>query len=249
MSVSSYPTIQRKLIGTSLQGDNSQTNVIAVVIGRIKEQFKRIFSPVARVVAKSRIPPNAFTLLGPVVATLAAWMYFQQQLALGLLLLLISGFIDALDGAVARATGKTSVFGGVLDSICDRYSDAIVLFGIILGGWVSPFWGIVALVGSLLVSYARARAEAAGVTQLGIGIAERPERLIIIMFVTLFQYLTILSILFAPPSFYGLDNWIAYGVVLIAILAHVTVIQRTVAAYRALSRVDSESSPKDQDTS
>ncbi len=221
--------------------------MFAVVIGRIKEQFKRVFAPVARVVAKSRIPPNVLTLLGPVVATMAAWMYFQQQLALALLLLLLSGFVDALDGAVARATGKTSPFGGVLDSICDRYSDAIVLFGIILGGWISTFWGILAIVGSLLVSYARARAEAAGVTQLGIGIAERPERLIIIMAVTLLQYLTVLGILFAPPLFYGIDNWIAYGVILVAILAHLTVIQRTIAAYRALSKMDSESSQVAQD--
>lgn len=220
-----------------------------MVVGRIKEQFKRAFSPVARVVAKSRIPPNALTLLGPVVATLAAWMYFQQQLALALLLLLLSGFVDALDGAVARVTGKTSTFGGVLDSICDRYSDAIVLFGIILGGWVSSFWGIFAIVGSLLVSYARARAEAAGVTQLGIGIAERPERLIIIMVVTLLQYFSIVGILITPPLFFGLDNWIAYGVILVAILAHITVLQRTIAAYQALSRMDSESSPEAQGNS
>ncbi|MFW9986225.1 MAG: archaetidylinositol phosphate synthase [Candidatus Odinarchaeota archaeon] len=209
-----------------------------MVIGRIKEQFKRVFAPIARVIARSRVPPNALTLLGPIIATFSAWMFFQQQLALALLLLFISGFVDALDGAVARATGKTTPFGGVLDSICDRYSDAIVLFGVILGGWVSPFWGIIAIVGSLLVSYTRARAEAAGVTQLGVGIAERPERLIILMVVTLLQYLTIIGLLFAPPVFFGITNWIEYGVILIAILAHITVIQRTIAAYRALSKLE-----------
>ncbi len=219
-----------------------------MVVGRIKEQFKRAFSPVARVIARSRVPPNALTLLGPVVATFAALMYIQQQLALALLLLLLSGFVDALDGAVAREMGKISAFGGVLDSICDRYSDAIVLFGIILGGWVSTLWGIIAIVGSLLVSYVRARAEAAGITQLGIGIAERPERLIILMVVTLLQYLTVIGVLFIPPLFFGLDNWIAYGVVLVAILAHVTVIQRTIYAYRALSKMESESEPTNRET-
>jgi archaetidylinositol phosphate synthase len=208
------------------------------VIGRIKEQFKRAFAPVARLIARSRIPPNAFTVLGPVVATFAAWMYIQGQLALALLLLLLSGFVDALDGAVARATGKTTTFGGVLDSICDRYSDAIVLIGVILGGWVSTLWGILAIVGSLLVSYTRARAEAAGVEQLGVGIAERPERLIILMVVTLLQYLTMIGILFSPPSFFGIIYWLEYGVILIAILAHITVVQRTVAAYRALSKME-----------
>ena len=209
-----------------------------MVIGRIKEQFQRAFAPIARFFARSRISPNAVTLLGPIVATFAAWLYYQQQLLFALLLLLLSGFVDALDGAIARATGKMSPFGGVLDSICDRYSDAIVLFGIILGGWVSPFWGIIALVGSLLVSYARARAEAAGVTQLGIGIAERPERLIIIMVTTLLQYLTVVGILFTPPLLLDLANWLAYGVVLVAILAHITVLQRTIAAYRRLAKLE-----------
>jgi archaetidylinositol phosphate synthase len=207
-----------------------------MVVGRIKKQFQHAFAPIARFFARSKISPNAVTLLGPIVATFAAWMYHQQQLFIALLLLLLSGFVDALDGAIARATGKTSPFGGVLDSICDRYSDAIVVFGIILGGWISPFWGIIALVGSLLVSYARARAEAAGVTQLGIGIAERPERLIIIMFATLLQYFTSIGLLFSPPLLFDFTNWLAYGVVIVAILAHLTVIQRTIAAYRQLAR-------------
>lgn len=211
------------------------------MIGRIKEEFKRAFSPVARIIARSKIPPNALTLLGPIVATLAAWMYIQQQLALALLLLLLSGFVDALDGAVARATGKTTAFGGVLDSVCDRYSDAIVLIGVILGGWSSAFWGLLAIVGSLLVSYTRARAEAAGVEQLGVGIAERPERLIILMVATLLQYLTLIGLLFPPPSYFGIIYWLEYGVILIAFLAHITVVQRTIAAYRALSKMEDRS--------
>lgn len=209
------------------------------MIGRIKEQFKKAFAPIARFFAKTRIPPNALTILGPFVAFFAALMYMLHQLLFALLLILLSGFIDALDGAVARALGKTTRFGGVLDSICDRYSDAILLIGIILGGWVDPFWGILAIIGSILVSYTRARAEAAGVEQLGVGIAERPERLIIIMVVTLLEYFTVLGILFAPPVFFGVTTWIAYGVILVAILAHITVIQRTVVAYRILSKQSS----------
>ncbi len=221
------------------------------MIGRIKERFKRAFTPVARVIARSKIPPNALTLLGPLVATFAAWMYLQQQLALALLLLLFSGFVDALDGAVARATGKMTAFGGVLDSVCDRYSDAIVLIGVMLGGWSSTFWGILAIIGSLLVSYARARAEAAGVEQLGVGIAERPERLITLMVATLLQYLAGIGMLFPPPSYFGIIYWLEYGVILIAILAHITVVQRTIAAYRALSKLEdhSTSSREDENTS
>lgn len=207
-----------------------------MLIGRIKEKFKKIFAPIAHVFAGSRVPPNFITILGPMVAVAAAFMYFQGDLLLAVLLLLLSGFVDALDGAVARVQGKVTPFGGVFDSVCDRYSDAIVLFGVILGGWCSPFWGILALIGSLLVSYARARAEAAGVSQLGIGIAERPERLIILMATTILQYLTSLGLIAAPLSFFGITLWLEYGIILIAVLAHVTVVQRTLAAYRVLAR-------------
>ena len=210
------------------------------MIGRIKDSFRRVFAPVARFVAKSGISPNFLTVFGPIVATAAALMYFWQNLPLALLLLLFSGFVDALDGAVARVQGKVTPFGGVFDSICDRYSDAIVIFGVILGAWCSPFWGILALIGSLLVSYARARAEAAGVSQLGIGIAERPERLIILMVTTILQYLTFLGFIAAPPSYFGITLWLEYGIILIAVLAHITVIQRTVAAYRALAKSQKE---------
>ncbi len=167
-------------------------------------------------------------------------MYFQGELLFAVLLLLLSGFVDALDGAVARVQGKVTPFGGVFDSICDRYSDAIVIFGVILGGWCSPFWGILALIGSLLVSYSRARAEAAGVSQLGVGIAERPERLIILMVMTIFQYLTSLGFIPAPLSFFEITLWLEYGIILIAVLAHITVVQRTVSAYRALARLTME---------
>ncbi|MFX1563683.1 MAG: archaetidylinositol phosphate synthase [Promethearchaeota archaeon] len=210
------------------------------MIGRIKDKFKKVFAPIARVFASSKVPPNFITLLGPIVAGVAAFMYFQGELLFAVLLLLLSGFVDALDGAVARVQGKVTPFGGVFDSICDRYSDAIVIFGVILGGWCSPFWGILALIGSLLVSYSRARAEAAGVSQLGVGIAERPERLIILMVMTIFQYLTSLGFIPAPLSFFEITLWLEYGIILIAVLAHITVVQRTVSAYRALARLTME---------
>ncbi len=72
------------------------------------------------------------------------------------------------------------IFGGFLDSLLDRYADAIILSGVIIGELCDPFIGLTAMMGSLLVSYARARAEAAGVKMEAVGIAERAERLIII---------------------------------------------------------------------
>ena len=96
------------------------------------------------------------------------------------LLLLASGFCDALDGTLARLYQQTTTFGGFLDSLLDRYADATILSGIILGELCNLFWGLTALTGSLLVSYTRARAEAAGVKMETVGIAERAERLVIL---------------------------------------------------------------------
>ena len=77
--------------------------------------------------------------------------------------MLTSGLFDALDGAIARTYGEVTKFGGFFDSLLDRYADAVVLCGIMLGGLTELYWGLAALIGSLLVSYSRARAEAAGI--------------------------------------------------------------------------------------
>lgn len=213
------------------------------MIGRVKEQFKKAFAPIGRSLASSGVSPNVITMLGPLVAIAAAMTFVLHQILFAAFLMLLAGFVDALDGAVARASGRTTAFGGVLDSICDRYADAILLFGLVWGGWCTPFWGVVALVGSLLVSYARARAEAVGVSQLGIGIAERPERLIIIIAATGFQAFTFMRFFPPAPILFGITLWTEYGVILVAALTHITVIQRTIFAYRALAKAPKKREP------
>jgi archaetidylinositol phosphate synthase len=209
----------------------------------VKEQFKKAFAPIGRSLASSGVSPNVITMLGPLVAIAAAMTFVLHQILFAAFLMLLAGFVDALDGAVARASGRTTAFGGVLDSICDRYADAILLFGLVWGGWCTPFWGVVALVGSLLVSYARARAEAVGVSQLGIGIAERPERLIILIAATGFQAFTFMGIFPPVPILFGITLWTEYGVILVAALTHITVIQRTIFAYRALAKMSRKREP------
>jgi archaetidylinositol phosphate synthase len=209
----------------------------------VKEQFRKAFAPLGRSLAISGVSPNVLTVLGPLVALAAAMAFVLHQILFAAFLMLLAGFLDALDGAVARASGRTTAFGGVLDSICDRYADAILLFGLVWGGWCTPFWGVVALVGSLLVSYARARAEAVGVSQLGIGLAERPERLIILIAASGFQAFTFMLIFPPPPVLFGITLWTEYGVILVAALAHITVVQRTIFAYRALAKASRKREP------
>ncbi|GBC70257.1 CDP-diacylglycerol--inositol 3-phosphatidyltransferase [Candidatus Calditenuaceae archaeon HR02] len=93
---------------------------------------------------------------------------------------LISGFLDAIDGEVARLSSKTSKQGAYLDSMFDKAGEALVCIGILLSGIVDGVAVLLFCATSLLVSYARARAEGVGVSLKGVGIAERAERIILI---------------------------------------------------------------------
>ncbi len=173
----------------------------------------------AKLAHRIGLTPNRVSAMGIAFAFFSALAYWKWQSysilpILAPFLLLASGFCDALDGVLARLYGETTTFGGFLDSLLDRYADAIILCGIILGGLCAPFWGLAALIGSLLVSYARARAEAAGVKMETVGIAERAERLVILTIATFlsFAWLEVLG----------------WGVAFLAILTNLTVLQRVI---------------------
>nr|WP_292372077.1 CDP-alcohol phosphatidyltransferase family protein [Methanosarcina sp. UBA411] len=182
--------------------------------------------PIARLIPLS---PNTLTLLGFVVSIVAGAAFSLGKPFAGGLLILFSGFFDILDGGVARAKGRITPFGGVLDSVCDRYSDGLMFLGIIAGavngrlvlspivqieGWL---WAGFALIGSFLVSYTRARAESAGCRRLSVGIAERTERMIIL-------------------ALGGISGFLGWALVLVAVFSHITIIQRVLRAKSILSK-------------
>lgn len=178
----------------------------------------------ARIAHNAGLTPNIVSAIGILFVIVSAftywkWYYHQILLILAPVFLLLSGFCDMLDGALARNYEQTTIFGGFLDSLLDRYADAIVLSGIILGGLCHPFWGLVALIGSLLVSYARARAEAAGVKMETVGLAERAERIIILVTVSFLSAVWLEAL-----------NW---GVIILAVLTNLTVLHRVIYFYMA----------------
>ena len=161
--------------------------------------------------------PNMLTLIGFISAGIAGVLFYMRinwtfTYVIAPSLIVLSGLMDALDGPLARL-GKASKFGGILDSTFDRLGEILIFAGIILGKLASPFWGIAAISFSLMVSYVRARTEVENIKMESIGIAERPERMLILI----------------VSSFLGL---IEYGVVLIAILSIITFVQRIVYAYQ-----------------
>jgi archaetidylinositol phosphate synthase len=174
---------------------------------------------------KIGLTPNQISGLGVVLGVASGLVYWQAGLVIGdpsiylsylviaVVLLLISGYCDALDGALARLYSETSVAGGFLDSLLDRYVDASVYCGLIVGGLCDVLWGLLALIGSLLTSYTRARSEAADVPMETVGVVERAERLIIIVLASLLNIVWLDAI-----------NW---SIILLAIATNVTVLQRT----------------------
>ena len=194
------------------------------MLTKLKEKVQRILKGEAEAAHKIGLTPNRISAAGIVLAFLAAltyveWQYNTFLLLLATALLLLSGFCDALDGVVARLYGEATVLGGFLDSLLDRYADAAVYVGIIIGGLCDVRWGLVAIIGSLLVSYSRARAEAAGIRMESIGFAERAERMII---------LAVASIV---ASFWQTVTVMNVSILLLAVLSNLTVLQRSFYVY------------------
>ena len=131
------------------------------------------------------LTPNMLTVIGLILNAAVAAVIAWWDIRIGGVLLLGASAFDMLDGAVARATGKGSKFGGFLDSTLDRYSESIVYLGVlvyILGtddAKTGSILTLLATTGALLISYARARAEAAGYNA-SVGLVARPERVILL---------------------------------------------------------------------
>ena len=197
------------------------------MLTKLKKRVQQLLSAEARVAHKVGLTPNIISAVGIVLSVLASVAYAMGlgqplMLLLAVVLLLASGFCDTLDGVLARNFQQATIFGGFLDSLLDRYADAIVYSGIVVGGLCDVSWGLAALVGSMLVSYARARAEAAGIKMESVGLAERAERRLILAFASI-------ASLFWLPSL----NW---GIIVLAVLSNLTVLQRALHAYRWLKK-------------
>ena len=140
--------------------------------------------PAVRILAKTRLSPNALTILGFALSVAIAWILALGHLFLGGFLVLFSGWFDLIDGALARATGRTTRFGALLDSALDRLGEAALLFGLLFyylrqDAFQESLLLFAVLVGSVMVSYVRARAEGLGL-ESQVGLFTRPERVVLL---------------------------------------------------------------------
>ena len=181
------------------------------MLSHYRASLHTVADPIARLLLRARLRPNHLTILGLGVSVAAAHEFFQGRLRLGAMLLVVAGLFDFFDGALARLARTESAFGAFLDSVVDRYSDLLVLLGLVLfyerqDDHVGVFFTMIALVGTVMVSYTKARAQSVGMP-CEIGLMERPERMIMLIGGGLFNLLT--------PTMIAL-----------AILTNVTAVQR-----------------------
>ncbi|MCS7220514.1 MAG: CDP-alcohol phosphatidyltransferase family protein [Anaerolineae bacterium] len=183
-----------------------------------RQLLASVLTSIANFIRWTGISPNLVTFIGLCFTTVAAAFIVQGQFLVAGIFLLIGGLFDVLDGALARVAGRASRYGAFLDSTLDRYSEGIVLFGVLLyylqrNSRIEVILIYVAIVGSLLVSYTRARAEGIHVP-CQVGLFTRAERWITLVLGLLFDQML-------------LALWV------LAIFSNLTVLHRIYAVWRA----------------
>ncbi len=187
-----------------------------------------VIDPVARLLLRARVSPDAVTLVGTLGTCVGALLFFPRESWLvGTLVIMAFVFSDLLDGTMARMSGRSGPWGAFLDSTLDRVADGAIFGGMVLGfalaGDVATAGAALAcLIGGAVVSYAKARAESIGV-ECNVGIAERAERLIVAL---LAAFLYGVGVPYVLPA----ALWI------LAVLTWITVGQRIVHVRRQLRR-------------
>ncbi len=192
-----------------------------------KEWFLRLIAPLGTLLSRLHVHPNTLTCIGLIFSFVAGVIYSQGVFFWAGLVVLAAGTCDVLDGQMARETGMDSKFGAFWDSNSDRFGELFIFLGL---AWhfsitsdgdsrefsspLAVLMVMLALSGSLMVSYTRARAEGLGI-ECKVGWMQRPERMVLL----------ILASLFSPFAGTG-DFLMLLAVVIIAVMSHMTAIQR-----------------------
>jgi archaetidylinositol phosphate synthase len=191
-----------------------------------KRILTRLSNDLIDVFSSTGIKPIHLTITSLLSALTSSLIYYFSRDSVYLYfiagaLFLLSGFLDALDGALARKRNMESKSGAFLDSTLDKIGESSIFIGVVASGAVTALWGSLALSSSILVSYTRSRAESLGVDLKGVGLMERAERIILISIAS-----------FLEPFFKGIIN---LAMILLTILSLSTLIHRILYVNRILS--------------
>jgi CDP-diacylglycerol--glycerol-3-phosphate 3-phosphatidyltransferase len=208
----------------------------------LKNGFVRLLDPVVAALVRRPVHPNLISSVGFLVTLAAAAIIFARYLVPGLAVFVLGGMMDILDGRVARQTGLASKFGSFYDSTLDRVSEIVIYFSIYAyfrpldEFWYAGYIVISAMVGSLMVSYTRAKAESLGV-DCKVGMMQRPERIVLL---AAGGILVPVVGAIAPEWRYA-PLLVAIGA--IAVLANFTALERIYEVYRVARGVPLDAAP------
>lgn len=201
----------------------------------VKNGALRAIEPAVGFLARHNVSPNAITTVGTLLTVAAGVVYATGHIMTAGWLMAVTAFFDVVDGQVARRTGRSTVFGAFYDSSLDRVADGALMAGLTVFYATNPIHHnvymvvvcLVGIIGTFLVSYTRARAEALGI-DAKVGVMQRPERIVLLS---------------APQALFGLfwNGWVLIGIiVLLTVTACITAVQRIAFVHRATQHMDSK---------
>lgn len=211
---------------------------------RIKAGYLRIIDPLVAWLVRRRVTPNAITTIGTLTYVVGGVIYASGHIRAAGWWLGLTAVFDVLDGKVARATGRSTIFGAFYDSTLDRVADGAVLGGLAVFFarnstlHLVPAWAgtpmvtvsILGIVGAFLTSYTRARAESLGI-DAKVGLMQRPERVVLLS---------------APQALFGLTlegYALMLIVTLLTVTSWITAVQRMLFVYRVTRPIDRGDTP------
>jgi CDP-diacylglycerol--glycerol-3-phosphate 3-phosphatidyltransferase/archaetidylinositol phosphate synthase len=184
-----------------------------MMLGKLRVKYQKAIAPVGKTLAKFGFSPNSMTITSLFVAIISGYVYTLRMPTEAALLIILTGVIDMFDGAIARTTGRVTNFGATFDHVVDRYAEFFVIIGIIYAGYTSWISGFFTLFGMLMASFTRAKAESVGgLKSCTVGIAERQEKLLLIIGGSLLLFM--------------FSQSLNYAIIIVGILSHITVLQR-----------------------
>src|SRR6266513_4124712 len=200
----------------------------------LKNGALRVIEPAISVLARNNVNPNVITTVGTLLTVAAGVVYGSGHIMTAGWLMSATAFFDVVDGEVARRTGRSTVFGAFYDSTLDRIADGALMAGLTVFYATNPVHHnvymmvvcLLAIIGTFVVSYTRARAESLGI-DAKVGVMQRPERIVLLS---------------APQALFGLfwNGWVLIAIIiLLSVTSSITAVQRIAFVYRATKHLDS----------
>ncbi|MCP4706445.1 MAG: CDP-alcohol phosphatidyltransferase family protein [candidate division Zixibacteria bacterium] len=185
--------------------------------------YEQYFGGLGKICLKLGLTPNILTALSFLFAIVSGIYFWKAEIWWGIIWMLIASLADILDGSTARAGNLGTVFGGILDHVCDRYGEFFILTGIAISGLVHPGWALFALFGMIIASYTRAAAESIGkMENCNVGIMGRPEKFTLIIVGAILE------------RYFPNSHWFEISLIIVGLTSYITSIQRLVYTFKQL---------------